>query len=381
MIIFERKLEKKIRPLLFKKRAILIFGPRQVGKTTLAKKLLAEYSETNFGADSYFNCDETVVRNYFKLGNPHLLKELVGERKLVVFDEAQTIQNIGKILKVFIDTYPDVQIIATGSSSFDLANKINEPLTGRSFEFTLYPLSLQEIKASKEVTHGELLEIMRLGSYPAIVGEENVEARESLLKNITTNYLYKDIFLFEAIKNPQIFEDLIKALAYQIGNEVSVSELSELLKTSRANIDKYLRLLEQSYVIKRVRSYSRNGRNELKKASKIYFIDTGIRNAVLGDISASLEGRNDKGLLFENFIFLELLKKSSEKVFAPQIFFWRTRDQKEVDFVEVDGEKINAYECKWQAENVRFASFLKLYPKAKTQVVTPESLLEPKKPN
>ncbi len=375
MITFERNLEKKIEPLLFKKRAILIFGPRQVGKTTLAQKLLAKYTEMNAGADAYFNCDETVIRNYFKLGEPHLLKELVGDRKIVVFDEAQTIQNIGKILKVFIDTYPDVQIIATGSSSFDLANKINEPLTGRSFEFTLYPLSLQEIKAVKHVDMRELGEIMRMGAYPAIVGEEVSATRENLLKNITTNYLYKDIFVFEAIKNPQIFEDLIKALAYQIGNEVSIAELANALKTSRANIDKYLRLLEQAYIIKKVRSYSRNGRNELKKAFKIYFIDTGIRNAVLGDISASMDVRKDKGMLFENFFFLELLKNNSDKVFSPQIFFWRTRDQKEVDFVEVEGERINAYECKWLETNVSFANFIKLYPQATTNIVTPESLL------
>ena len=375
MIIFERNLEKKIEPLLFKKRAILIFGPRQVGKTTLARKLLAKYSDMNSGADSYFNCDETVVRNYFKLGEPHLLKELVGDRKIVVFDEAQTIQNIGKILKVFIDTYPNVQIITTGSSSFDLANKINEPLTGRSFEFTLYPLSLQEIKAAKQVDMQELREILRMGAYPAIVGEEIPVAREDLLKNITTNYLYKDIFVFEAIKNPQIFEDLIKALAYQIGNEVSIAELADSLKTSRANIDKYLRLLEQSYIIKKVRSFSRNGRNELKKAFKVYFIDTGIRNAVLGDIVMPLENRKDKGMLFENFFFLELLKNNSEKVFSPQIFFWRTRDQKEVDFVEVEGERVNAYECKWLESNVSFANFLKLYPQATTKVVTPANLL------
>lgn len=376
MIIFDRVLERKIEPLLFKKRAVLIFGPRQAGKTTLAKKILEKYVDINSGVDSYFNCDETVVRNYFKLGDPVLLKELVGERKLVVFDEAQTIQNIGKILKVFIDTYPDVQIIATGSSSFDLANKINEPLTGRSFEFTLYPLSLGEVKASKDVDIGELNEIMRLGAYPAIVGEQNTIVRENLLKNITTNYLYKDIYMFEAIKNPQIFEDLIKSLAYQIGNEVSVTELSNSLKTSRASIDKYLKLLEQSYIIKKVRSYSRNSKNELKKAFKIYFIDTGIRNAVLGNISASLYDREDRGRLFENFFFLELLKNGADKVFLPQLFFWRTRDQKEIDFLEIEGENINAYECKWSDKaEVSFTNFLKLYPEAKTKVVTPGSLL------
>src|SRR3989344_6478810 len=248
MTIFKRAIEFRIRPLLFKRRAILIFGPRQAGKTTLAKKLLQE-----FGHDGeYFNCEEAGVRKHFMLGEPDTLLALVKNKKVVVFDEAQTIQNIGKILKVFIDTYPDVQIIATGSSSFDLANKINEPLTGRSFEFILYPLSLQEIKAAKDVPMRELHEIMRFGAYPAIAGEDNSATREDLLKNITTNYLYKDIFVFGAIKNPQVFEDLIKSLAYQMGNEVSVAELADLLKTSRANIEKYLRLLEQSYIIKKV---------------------------------------------------------------------------------------------------------------------------------
>ncbi len=374
MIIFDRFLEQKIEPLLFKKRAILIFGPRQAGKTTLAKKILRKYTKDD--SDAYFNCDETVVRNYFKVGEPDLLKTLVGDRKIVVFDEAQTIQNIGKILKVFIDTYPDIQIITTGSSSFDLANKINEPLTGRSFEFTLYPLSLAEIKASQSVALEDMYEYIKLGTYPAIVGEKGVSVKENLLRNITTNYLYKDIYIFESIKNPQIFEDLIKALAYQIGSEVSVSELANTLKTSRANVDKYLKLLEQSYIIKKVRSYAKNSRNELKKSFKVYFIDTGIRNAVLGQIEEALFEREDKGRLFENFFFSELLKNNSGVVFPPDIFFWRTRDQKEVDFLEVQGDSINAYECKWSKTNVKFEHFLKIYPHAQVKVVTPEILLE-----
>src|SRR3989338_788344 len=192
MVIFERAIEPKIKELLFKGRAILIFGPRQAGKTTLAKKLLAEFGKEG----EYFNCDTLTVRNYFALGEPEKLKALIGNRKIVVFDEAQTIQNIGSILKVFIDTYPKVQIITTGSSSFDLANKINEPLTGRSFEFVLYPLSLAEIKTSKKIDEKEIYELMRLGSYPAVVGDDTPLLRENLLKNIATNYLYKDIFVF-----------------------------------------------------------------------------------------------------------------------------------------------------------------------------------------
>lgn len=371
MIIYDRDIEKKITPLLYKGRAILIFGPRQAGKTTLAKKILSQYGEE----DAYFNCDESRVRNFFKVGEPDLLKELIGTRKMVVFDEAQTIQNIGKILKVFIDTYPKVQIIATGSSSFDLANKINEPLTGRSFEFTLYPLSLSEISKKRKITQENIYEYMRLGTYPAIAGEKDIILRESLLQNITTNYLYKDVYVFEAIKNPQIFEDLIKMLAYQIGNEVSISELSLSLKTSRVNIEKYLTLLEQSYIIKKVRSYAKNGRNELKKSFKVYFIDVGIRNAILGEVSTKIEERQDKGALFENFFFLELLKKNRESVFGPTIYFWRTTDKKEIDFLEVDGQTISAYECKWSKENVSFSTFLALYPKARVQVITPFDLM------
>jgi uncharacterized protein len=374
-MIYNRTIEPMIESLLFKHRAILIFGPRQAGKTTLAKKILAKYVHLNANEDAYFNCDTTVVRNYFKEGEPALLKELVGKRTLVVFDEAQTIQNIGKILKVFIDTYPDIQIITTGSSSFDLANKINEPLTGRSFEFTLYPLSLSEIRESQNVSIKDMHEYMRLGMYPAIVGESDGVVRENLLKNITTNYLYKDIYIFEAIKNPMLFESLISSLAYQLGNEVSVRELADHLKTSRATVDAYLKLLEQSYIIKRVRSYAKNGRNELKKSFKVYFIDMGIRNAVLGKIDQSLANREDKGALFENLFFLELLKNGVRDVFPKTIYFWRTTDNREIDFLEVKGEEIHAYECKWSPQDVKFSTFLKLYPAAKTSVVTLDDLL------
>ncbi len=370
MYIFERAIEPIIKELLFKQRAVLIFGPRQAGKTTLAKKLVAPFGKEG----AFFNCEEAGVRKHFVLGEPKLLKELVGDKKIVVFDEAQTIQNIGKILKVFIDSFPEVQIIATGSSSFDLANKINEPLTGRTFEFTLYPLSLDEIKKSKKVARADLLEYMRLGMYPAIVGENNMTVRENFLKNITTNYLYKDVYIFESIKNPQVFEDLIKLLAYQIGQLVSINELAESLKTSRLNVEKYLRLLEQSYVIKKVRSFSNNHRNEIKKAFKIYFLDLGVRNGVIDDLSL-LENREDKGHIFENMFFLELLKGGAAKTFPASIYFWRTVKKEEVDFVVKSSDIIQAYECKWKKQEVNFSPFLSKYPHSKTHVVTPDNLL------
>lgn len=371
MTIFTRSIEPNIKALLFKKRAILIFGPRQAGKTTLAKKILSEFSNSG----EYFNCETASVRKHFIVGNPEALKELVGNKKIVVFDEAQTIQNIGIILKVFIDTYPDVQIITTGSSSFDLANKINEPLTGRSFEFTLYPLSLSEIQKTKAVTRDEFNEYLRLGMYPAIAGEPNTNTRENLLKNITTNYLYKDVYIFESIHNPQIFEDLLRLLAHQVGQVVSVNELSLSLGTSRTTIQKYLTLLEQSYVIQRVHSFSRNHRNELKKAFKVFFLDTGIRNAIIDALETPFEDRSDKGPLFENFCVAEQWKAGSLETFPPKIYFWRTDTKLEIDIIKVTNQKIDAIECKWSTQDVSFKTFLKKYPNATTQVITPDDII------
>ncbi len=376
MIIFKRTIEPKIKELLFKKRAILIFGPRQAGKTTLAKNLIESFGDEG----SYFNCEELAVRNYFSIGDPQKLKSLVGNKKIVVFDEAQTIQNIGSILKVFIDTYPNVQLIATGSSSFDLANKINEPLTGRSFEFILYPLSIAEIKQSGlEVTESDMYELLRLGSYPAIVTETDISVRANLLKNIATNYLYKDIFIFESIKNPKVFEDLIKMLAFQVGSLVSVNELSSGLGVSRHTIDKYLRLLEQAYIIKRLYSFSRNHRNEIKKAFKVYFIDNGIRNVVAELTDNNISERNDKGALLENFFFSEKLKNYSGETFPPRLYFWRTVQKEEIDFVEVKGNEVRAYEGKWNPDiQPSFKSFLKKYPNTPTNIVSINTFYEDK---
>ncbi len=365
MRIFKRFIEKDIVALLFKGKAILLFGPRQAGKTTLAKKIIAPY-----GSDGlYLNCELAHVRNAFILGEPASIKALIGNKKIVVFDEAQTIMNIGAILKTFLDTHKDIQIIATGSSSFDLANKINEPLTGRTFEFTLYPLSVHEISSDGKCTPQEFYELLKTGSYPEVVAQQGDLLKQSILKNIATNYLYKDIFIFESIKNPLVFENMIKMLAFQIGNMVSFNELAQTLGVSRITVEKYIRLLEQTYIIKRVNSFSKNGRNELKKAFKIYFIDLGIRNAVI-DSLAPVEKRKDKGNVFENFVFLELLKQGANEPFPPQIFFWRTETKMEIDFILYKNEEVSAIETKWQKEDVRFNTFLKYYPEAQTNIVT-----------
>lgn len=371
MIVFQRSIEPLIRKRLFKNRAVLIFGPRQAGKTTLSKKILADFGEDG----GYFNCEFSDVRQSFVLGNPEHIRELAGEKKIVVFDEAQTIQNIGAILKTFIDTYPEIQIIATGSSSFDLANKINEPLTGRSFEFTLLPLSLEEIRKSGTVITKELLfDIFRLGSYPAVIAEKEKDVKEDILKNLATNYLYKDIFAFEALRNPRAFEELVRLLALQAGSLVSFNELSQSLGISRLTAEKYVRLLEQAYVVKIIRSFSRNPRTEIKKAFKVFFYDCGVRNAVLGDLSR-ISDRTDRGGIFENFCMSEQLKVSALRQ-GSEIMFWRNRQGSEVDIVKTTGPRIEAYECKWSDEKTaKNGQFMRSYPDADFTVVSPKSFL------
>ncbi len=371
MLIFQREIEDKIRELLFKGKMITLLGPRQAGKTTLTKKIV-----TDFGDDgAYFDCQLAHVRSYFVIGEPDKLLELVKGKRIVVFDEAQTIQNIGSILKVFFDTYPHIQIIATGSSSFDLSNKIKEPMTGRAFEFTLLPLSLKEISSVKKITREDLYEYMRLGQYPAVVGAETILEKEEAIKNISTNYLYKDIFVFEAVRNPKVFEDMLKLLALQIGSTVSINELSQSLGVTRATVNRYMRLLEQSFIIKRVYSFSNNPRTELKKAFKVFFLDIGVRNTLV-DILSPIELRNDKGVVFENLFITERMKRGSTKTFPPELMFWRTRTGLEVDLIEKNGSEIHAYECKWQQEDFPFIKFLEKYPDATTEVMTVERLLK-----
>lgn len=361
MKIFKRDLEEKIIPVLFKGKLVVILGPRQSGKTTLAKKIINEYGK----AGEYYDCQLADVRAHFVLGEPDKLFPLTKGKKIVVFDEAQTVQNIGSILKAYHDTYPETQIIATGSSSFDLANKIKEPMTGRAYEFTLLPLSLREIISSYPTFRIEdLFNAMQYGTYPAVVAADSIEEKLFSIRNIATNYLYKDIFVFEAIRNPKIFEDLLKMLALQIGSTVSLNELSQGLGVTRATVNRYLRLLEQSFIVKRIYSFSNNPRNEMKKGFKVYFMDIGVRNALV-DIATPVDMRIDKGAVFENFFVSEKMKKGTLEIFPPEIMFWRTRTGQEIDVIEKSGPNISAFECKWKEIVSAPKQFLKAYPNAK----------------
>lgn len=349
---------------------VSILGPRQSGKTTLAKKLIKEYRKHG----AHYDCQLAEIRKHFIIGKPDALLPLTTGKKIVVFDEAQTIQDIGTILKVFHDTYPGVQIIATGSSSFDLANKINEPMTGRIFEFILLPLSLSEINMSKHITFHDLCQYMLYGTYPAVVAENSLEIKKTILKNIATQYLYKDVFTFEAIRNPRVFEDLIKLLALQIGSLVSLNELATHLGVSRSVIQRYLRLLEQSFIIRIVHSFSNNPRTELKKAFKVFFLDTGVRNALV-DIASPMDIRTDKGAIFENFFVAERMKKGTLQIFPPEIMFWRTRAGFEIDVIEKSGIEIFAYECKWKEKTTVPRPFKESYPKARFESITTENIV------
>jgi len=369
MIIFQRGIENQIRNSLFKKSLVIILGPRQSGKTTLSKKIIESFKDDG----GYFNCEFADVRKYFVLGEPDKLLELVKNRKIVVFDEAQTIQNIGKILKIFHDTYSHIQIIATGSSSFDLANKIKEPMTGRAFEFILLPLTLSEVKSALGLNKERLNELMFYGSYPAVVGAESIEDKKMELKKIATNYLYKDIYTFEAIHNPKIFEDLLINLAHATGGTVTAYKLGKDLGVAPSTIERYIRLLEQSFVIKRFYSYSRNFSNELKKSYKIYFLDTGVRNALIEPVN--MNDNQAKGILFENFFVIEKMKQGLLEIFPPRLTFWRTKQGLEIDLVEVKNRELIAYECKLSKEEVSFKKFLEFYPGSSVSVVTPEDLI------
>lgn len=371
MLIFKRTIQSNISDSLFKGRMVAILGPRQSGKTTLSKLIIKTYGEQSV----YFDCQLADVRHCFVLGEPDKLLKLTAGKKIVVFDEAQTIQNIGVILKSFHDTYPEVQIIATGSSSFDLSNKINEPMTGRIFEFTLYPLSIEEIKSAMPLDISELHKLLQFGCYPAVVAAKSIDDKKLILKNIATQYLYKDVFTFEAIRNPQVFENLVKLLALQIGSLVSVNELATQLGVSRSVVQRYMRMLEQAFIIKIIHSFSNNPRVELKKAFKVFFLDLGVRNALV-DIETSVPDRKDIGFVFENFAVSEKLKEgSNNNIFPPELLFWRTRTGLEIDIIIKTGPLIKAYECKWGNADVVFTKFLKLYPQSTTAVLRPADFL------
>lgn len=370
--MIKRAVYDNLRADLFKGKALILVGPRQVGKTTLLLQLQKEYSGT-----IYLDCDEPDIRKILEGPTSTELKDLIGTAKLVIIDEAQRVKNIGLTLKLIIDRLSGVQLIASGSSSLELANSINEPLTGRKYEHFLFPVSLAELHQHFGSIEEKRLLGTRLvyGMYPDIIN--NREDALRLLRSLTSGYLYKDVFNYQEIRKPELLPNLLEALARQVGSEVSYHELAQLLGTDQTTIQRYIDLLEKSFVVFRLRSFNRNLRNEIKKGRKIYFYDNGIRNALLNNFQP-LESRTDVGALWENFLAVERLKLLSYDQIPVNQYFWRTTQHQEIDYIEDANGKLYAYEFKWNPKkSVRFSStFTKNYSVERQMVVNRENYLE-----
>jgi len=370
--MYKRKIQKKIEDWLFKNKILIIYGARQVGKTTLCKTILQKYKSKY--ATSYFNCEHPEVQNFLQQG-PEIMKQFFGDSNFICLDEAQTVQNIGRIIKIFHDAYPDIQLILTGSSSFELSNTINEPLTGRSLEFILYPISFSEYTESKNPLEKKsiLSQTLIYGLYPEICTSSQ-ETKKILLLDLTKKYLYKDIFSFSGIKNHNLVYKILKALAYQLGNEVSIPEIAKLVGSTQPTVEHYINILEKAFIIFRLESFSTNQRKEIRKSKKIFFYDVGIRNALIENFDF-LDLRNDRGAVFENFVLLEKKKESSFLCDHSNFFFWRTYDQQEIDIIQKKENKIFAFEVKWQSgKKIKTPIFFQnTYPDAEFSVITLEN--------
>lgn len=372
--IIARSLEPLIQDRLFAGKVLILFGPRQAGKTTLIESILRRRNE----AVLELNADEPDVRELLENCTSTRLRALLGESSLLFLDEAQRVPDVGLTLKLLADKIPEVQAIATGSSAFELNARTAEPLTGRKFEFMLYPLSFAEL-----VRHHGLLDEKRLlehrliyGSYPEIVTSPGRE--QELVRLLAGSYLYKDLLTLEQVKKPVLLEKILRALALQLGSEVSFHEIGQLVGADGQTVERYIDLLEKAYVLFRLPALNRNVRNEIKKGKKIYFLDNGIRNAVIGNFTP-LAGRTDTGSLWENYLVSERLKLLNNRGMDVARYFWRTTQQQEIDYIEDRRQRLYAYEFKWSTKK-RAAlfpkTFLRNYEDVQTKIVTPENYEE-----
>lgn len=367
--MIERILEKQILAKINKKKAIILMGPRQVGKTTLLKSLFEKSTEI-----IWLNGDEPDIQSIFENISSKRLEAIIGNKKMIIIDEAQRIPDIGLKMKLITDQLLNVQLIATGSSAFELSNKLNEPLTGRKWEFKMYPISFQEM-----VNHHGLLNEIRLlphrlvyGFYPDVVNHPGNE--KEILKQLSDSYLYKDLLMIDQIKKPSALVKLLQALALQIGSQVSYHELGQICGLDGKTIEKYMMLLEQSYIIFRLTSFSRNQRNELKKSRKVYFFDNGIRNSLIANFE-QIENRTDIGALWENYLVSERVKYLAYQQKWVNNWYWRTTEQQEIDYVEEENGQLSAYEFKWnpKAKGSIPNSFKKTYPTATINIIHREN--------
>lgn len=364
--MIKRHIAEIIKANLNRKNAILLTGARQVGKTTLVKSIAKELN-VSYG---FWNCDEPDIRQILNAPTSSFLKNLIGNNKLIIIDEAQRIEDIGLTAKLIVDNIPDVKLIITGSSSLDLRSNINEPMTGRKFEMMLYPLSYSELVASNGLINEKRLLEHRLiyGMYPEIT--KSPGEQEDMLFELVSGYLYKDILMLNDIRKPDTLDRLIKAIALQLGSEISYNEVALTVGVSKDTVSKYIDLLEKSFVLFTLNSYSRNQRNELKKSKKVYFYDTGIRNAIIKNFNP-LNLRNDVGALWENFLIVERMKNLSNNAVRRNAYFWRTFQGQEIDYIEESQGSIAGFEFKWnpKAKTKSKIVFKNAYPDSKIDVI------------
>ncbi|MCL2173834.1 ATP-binding protein [Candidatus Saccharibacteria bacterium] len=371
-----RNIEQDIKKRLFENgKIIVLYGPRQVGKTTLAKKILRNYDSE----DGYFNCEDQGVVDALLSHRAIVMKAFFGNSKIIVLDEAQTVKNIGRSLKIFIDAYPEMNIVATGSSSFDLANQLNEPLTGRHYEYFLYPISFSEIAKTDgdRVLFENLSARLIYGSYPEILLAKSLDDAKEKLKSLSTSYLYKDVFKFNDIKNPEVLTNILRALAYQVGNEVSMTEIAGLVNIDKNTVASYIRLLEQAFIIYRLPSFARNMRNEIKKGKKFYFYDNGIIAALTDNFSDATTGR-DVGGLWENLMIGERLKYNQSHNLYKTLYFWRLKNAGEIDLIEEFDGHIYPFEIKWSKSKAGASghTFQKEYGTEGVRVINKDNFIE-----
>lgn len=376
-MLFNRTIAKEVEKALIsgKRQVIIIYGPKQSGKTTLINALISKMGSQKI--QKYIG-DDLYAQNIFSNHELSSLKRVIGNSKILIIDEAQRIENIGLTLKLLADNLP-LAILTSGSASFDLANKINEPLTGRTKTFWLYPLSFQETAFNQSASSPQtfLEEILRFGMYPKVHTLKDEQERQNYLYEYLNNYLYKDILSFGNIRKPKKVIDLLSLLALQIGQEVSVAELAQNLALSQKAVLNYLDILEKMFVLINLRGFSRNLRKEISKTSKYYFVDVGLRNALIRNFNP-LRLRADADELFENWFVIERIKLSQNLNHPANFYFWRTWDQKEIDLIEERNGRLFGFECKWSAKKKTSApkEWLATYNNAEFQVVHSQNFFD-----
>ncbi|MDR2408274.1 MAG: ATP-binding protein [Bacteroidales bacterium] len=362
-----------IKERFFKQKALILVGPRQTGKTTLLRQIINDYKQLG---TLFLNCDEPETLQLLENASSTELKNLIGSNKIILIDEAQRVENIGITLKLIVDNIPDIQLVVTGSSAFDLRNRLNEPLTGRKFEYRLFPFSTAElINATSVLEEKRLLEKRLIfGMYPDVVN--NPSNATEILIELVNSYLFKDILMYKDIRYPNALTKLLMALALQLGSEVSYNELGNTIGMKSETVERYIELLEKVFVIFRLRSFNRNIRNELKKSQKVYFYDNGVRNALIQNFK-SLNLRTDSGALWENFMVSERRKYTEYNQIFSNKYFWRTHAQQEIDYIEERDGMLYAFEFKWnERKKVKLpTTFATAYPQHEFECITPANYL------